>query len=682
MCLTHIKPGARICRDNHARRNTFNIRAMQNSSIQSGIPDGLWSAVYQNTQEAVLISDASGRIIDVNQAFTKITGYTREEAIGQSTNLLKSGYQDASFYKRFWRTLNTEGRWQGEIWNRRKDGNVYPEFITVSSIRDAAGKVVYFIAIFYDIGFVSSQTERFKHLAHHDALTGLPNRLALSLFLPQAIERARRQGTYVVVGMLDLDDFKPVNDTFGHKAGDDLLRAIAHRLKDSVRGTDLVIRLGGDEFVIVLEGLIHESEIYPCLDRIGAACEAPFMLPDAGEIRIALSLGWTLYPEDDPDSTDSANLLLRNADMALYVAKADKLHRTSWHHRWGQTCAVQKILTQGPRIIDGYGEECRRILRLGAQTRTIAEASKQFATEFYASLGTLPEPARILTTLSDEEQARLTQRQAEHLEALMQADLTREQHRERARFIGKIHALIGLQPSTLVNAMGIYLQILTDRIIAMPGRVADRASLVQVVNVRLKEELQYQLEATEELQAHYRHYLIEHARNADAKAPWGTQIQACLDRLCELPGIAAAAWGYRAPDGIASVKYASGSFNAYAEALRQAGLETRLALESSTTSASTVAKAWASNTLVINPSYMHDPHHARWRDVATRAGIRSSAAFPLMGTDGPVGVVSVYGQFPGQFENSFMRDFLLLLAAGLQHRLDAGESEHAPPRGT
>ncbi len=640
---------------------------MQNSLKQAAVPDSLWSAVYQNTHEAVLISDASGRIIDVNQAFTKITGYSREEVVGQTTKLLKSGYQDASFYRKFWRALTTEGRWQGEIWNRRKDGNVYPEFITVSTIRDDAGSIAYFIAIFYDIGFVPSQTERFKHLAHHDALTGLPNRLALSLFLPQAIERAQRQGSLVAVGMLDLDDFKPVNDTFGHKAGDDLLCAFAQRLKDAVRGSDMVIRHGGDEFVIILDGL-QETEIHPLLDRIGAVCDAPFTVPDAGALQIALSLGWTLYPEDDPDGTDSANLLLRNADMALYVAKADKLHRSSWQHRWGQTSAAKKILAQGSSITDAFGEECQRILRVGAQTRTIADASSQFAREFYASLSAVPEPARILSILSEAERAHLARRQAEHLESLIQADLTREQHRHRARFIGQIHALIGLQPSTLVNATGIYLRILTDKIISMPGRVGDRALLVQVVNARFKEELQCQLEATEELHALYRRFLLDHAQNADEKPPRGDQIQACLDALCTLPGIAAAAWGYRAADGFAKVASASGSFNTYAEALRQAGLDTRLGLEPSTTSGSSVAKAWASRALVVNPSYARDPHHTRWRDVAAQAGIRSSAAFPVVGADGPVGVVSVYGRYPGQFEHGFMRDFLLLLAASLQPR--------------
>ena len=162
------------------------------------IPSHLWQTVFQNTQEAILISNPEGVIVEVNPAFTRITGYSREEAVGQTTKLLKSGYQDKDFYRKFWQSLAAEGKWQGEIWNRRKNGDVYPEFLTVSSIR-SGDKIQYYIAIFYDISFLKEQTDRFRHLAHHDALTGLPNRLALELFLPQALARARRQGTLLVL---------------------------------------------------------------------------------------------------------------------------------------------------------------------------------------------------------------------------------------------------------------------------------------------------------------------------------------------------------------------------------------------------------------------------------------------------------------------------------------------------
>jgi len=618
------------------------------------IPSHLWQTVFQNTQEAILISNPEGVIVEVNPAFTRITGYSREEAVGQTTKLLKSGYQDKDFYRKFWQSLAAEGKWQGEIWNRRKNGDVYPEILTVSSIR-SGDKIQYYIAIFYDISFLKEQIDRFRHLAHHDALTGLPNRLALELFLPQALARARRQGTLLVLGMIDLDDFKPINDTFGHKAGDDLLRAFAQRLQQSVRSTDMVARFGGDEFVIVLEGLVRESEVENCLDRIGEICRSPFILPEGIEAKIGLSLGWILYPDDDAENTNSADRLLRNADMALYVAKAEKGDRASWRHRWGQTAQTQILAAHSDRI-EGYGDLCERLLRIGAPT--IADAARQFVEAFYASLAKSAESASILATLSGQEMQHLKDRQAEHLHWLLNPELTAEQHRERALQIGQIHALVGVRPSTLVQAMGIYQQNLVDRIIAMPARVVDRASLVQVINIRLEQELRAEIDAVEQLQAAYRHWLADCARAASAAGSIDAYIAACIDRLVELPGMAAAAWGQPGGSGQAVVRHASGRFNDYIEALRNARLDTELALSENSRSQSTVARAWASRAVVVNPSYIRDHHHARWRETAWAVGIRSSAAVPVTLRDEPIGVVSLYGRYPAQFEGLFMRDLL------------------------
>lgn len=622
---------------------------------QPGLPAHLWAAVFQNTREAVLIADAAGQIVDVNPAFTRITGYSRAEAIGQSTRLIQSDYQAAAFFRKFWKTLLADGCWQGEIWNRRKNGDIYSESLTVSSIRDKSGAIDYFIAIFYDIGFIKEHNDRFRHLAHHDVLTELPNRLALSLVLPRALARARRHGTLLVVGILDLDDFKPINDTYGHKAGDDLLRSLSQRITGSVRDSDFVARLGGDEFVVVLEGLVHETEMLACFERIHEACDAPYRLPDGTEAKVGISLGWTLFPDDDPNDADSPDLLLRNADMALYVAKADKVNRSSWHHRWGQTTELQVIATK-PEPVEGYGPHSERLLRQAEDA--IFLATERFVDVFYASLATHAEAAGVLATMGEAELQALKSSQAEHLQWLLAPELTETAHRARAIEIGRIHALIGMRPSMLVETIGLYQQMLTERIIAMPGRVADRAGLVHVLSIRMKVELQFQLDAIEHLQNEYRAWLLDCGRWLGSEPNWNVYIAKCLDAMTKLPGIAAAAWGR--PDELShgKVDHAAGQFEAYASALQRAGLATQVTLQDETTSESTVTRAWATRSVVVNPSYMDDRHHAQWREVAGAAGIRSSAAFPVMRRNEPVGVISVYGRFPAQFEGAFMRHLL------------------------
>jgi diguanylate cyclase (GGDEF)-like protein/PAS domain S-box-containing protein len=623
---------------------------MNKTTGDDGLPADLWPVVFQNTQEAILISDANGNIVDVNPAFSRITGYSREEAVGQTTKLLKSGYQDAQFYKNFWAALNAEGRWQGEIWNRRKDGSVYPEFLTISSVPDHSGAIAHFIAIFYDISFVKEQAERFKHLAHHDVLTGLPNRLALNLLLPQAIARARRQGTQLVVAMLDLDDFKPINDNYGHKAGDDLLRLLGHRLKDGLRNTDFVARLGGDEFVILLKDLVSEEEIFPCWERVGKACESPFILPGGIEVRVGFSLGWTVYPDDDPNNSDAPELLLRNADMALYVAKADKLHRPSWHHRWGQSTPAN-VLASKAQPIAGYGDACQRLLRLGQNA--IDQAAAKCVDAFYDTLMQQPGNLRILSALSPEEMASLKVRQAKHLRWLLAPELTEQAHTARACDIGHVHALIGVSGASLVEAMGIYLRILVDRVTTLPLRVIDRASLVQVLNIRFQNELQQQVAAVEELHSRYRVWFLGCAAEAGKASHAAAYLSQCIDALTGLPGIAAAAWGTPEENGRSIVRHASGGFEAYSQALANA-LDMADGAPGAP-SATTVSNAWLKQGLAVTPSYATGDRPEAWARIAAQAGIRSSAAFPVLQDGEAICMVSIYGRYPAQFESEFMQ---------------------------
>ena len=276
----------------------------------------LAASVFDNAHEGIMITDPQGVIIEVNNTFTELTGYTHEEAVGHNADLLKSGHHDAEFYQDMWATIRQLGHWRGEVWNRKKSGEIFVELLTISAVRNVAGVISQYVAIFSDITLLKEHQQRLEHLAHFDPLTQLPNRMLLADRLQLAMANAARNHALLAVCYLDLDGFKPVNDQFGHAAGDRLLVEVAQRLKLCVRGGDTVARLGGDEFVLLLSGLSDLHECDQALSRISSSLARPFNVADQ-EVVVSASVGVTLYPHDGSD----ADALLRHADQAMYVAK-------------------------------------------------------------------------------------------------------------------------------------------------------------------------------------------------------------------------------------------------------------------------------------------------------------------------------------------------------------------------
>jgi diguanylate cyclase (GGDEF)-like protein/PAS domain S-box-containing protein len=277
----------------------------------------LAAAVFANTQEGIVITDPEGRILAVNPSVVGITGYSREELVGNTMRQLQSGRHDRAFYDALWQAVRTNGYWQGEIWNRRKNGEVYPELLTISTVRDEKGEISNYVGSFSDITLWKRSQERLEHLAHHDPLTGLPNRLMLHSRLEHAISRARRDQGQGAVLFLDLDRFKQVNDSFGHPAGDALLIAVAKRLRERLRDTDTLARLGGDEFVIVLESLAERAQAEALAQELIARLSEPFDLPGGHIARIGGSIGIALFPADGTTPDE----LVQRADVALYQSK-------------------------------------------------------------------------------------------------------------------------------------------------------------------------------------------------------------------------------------------------------------------------------------------------------------------------------------------------------------------------
>lgn len=275
------------------------------------------------TAEAIMITDAGARIVYVNRSFTRITGFTLKEVSGKTPRILHSGRQTATFYAHLWKRLEATGRWQGEIWNRRRNGEIYPEWLSISAVRNRAGKLENYLAIFSDITLRKREQQELYDLATHDALTGLPNRFLFSERFRHAMVRAKRASHLVGLLYLDLDRFKPVNDLLGHKCGDMLLQTVAKRLKRSVREEDMIARLGGDEFAVILEHLSRPRDAAATARKLLHALDRPFLL-QGHQARITASIGISVYPFDG----DDVETLIKRADGAMYRAKTG--HRNDY----------------------------------------------------------------------------------------------------------------------------------------------------------------------------------------------------------------------------------------------------------------------------------------------------------------------------------------------------------------
>ncbi len=272
--------------------------------------------VINNTIEGVIVTDPEGLIENVNPAFSLITGYTAKEAIGHNPRILKSDRHDEEFYRAMWQDLLTAGRWQGEIWNRRKNGEAYPQWLTISNIRDEQEHTTHFIAVFHDISDLKRSEEALKYQADHDALTGLPNRFLLNDRLHSALAHARRYGNHLAIMFMDLDRFKTINDTLGHFVGDQLLQGVASRLSGVIRGEDTVARMGGDEFLVLLPTVTQDEDAAKVAEKLLEVFAQPFHI-QGHELFVTPSIGISVYPSDGEDS----DTLIRHADTALYRAK-------------------------------------------------------------------------------------------------------------------------------------------------------------------------------------------------------------------------------------------------------------------------------------------------------------------------------------------------------------------------
>jgi diguanylate cyclase (GGDEF)-like protein/PAS domain S-box-containing protein len=306
------------------------------------------SRVFNQAQEGIIITDTAGVITDVNPAFCEITGYSREEVIGKGPRILNSGKHSPEFFNSMWQSITEHGYWQGEVWNRRKNGELYAELLTISALMDDDGQSRHYVGLFSDITQTKQQQETLELMAHYDVLTKLPNRVLFADRFSQAVAHSNRTETMLAICFLDLDNFKPVNDTYGHEVGDQLLIEVAMRLRANVRDEDTISRFGGDEFAILFRDIESMSECEFMLRRIHESLGQPYNVNDL-RLEISASSGVTFYPGDNAD----LDTLLRHADQTMYQAKLSgrntyklfnpaKNRQTMEKHQWLQ--AIREAL--------------------------------------------------------------------------------------------------------------------------------------------------------------------------------------------------------------------------------------------------------------------------------------------------------------------------------------------------
>jgi len=325
--------------DDEVGRLTVSMKSMANSislahkaladekKYAEAVADELqiYAKAFENSGEAMLITDKQNHILNVNEAFTSQTGFSLDEVAGKDPKILSSGKTPDSTYKELWRALEDKGFWQGELWDRRKEGQVYPKWTSISAIRSVSGEVLFYIASFSDISERKEAEARIEHLAHHDILTGLYNRFNMENRLEQAIATSQRGNQQLAILFIDLDRFKNINDSLGHHVGDQLLIAVAGRLRECIRESDIAARIGGDEFVIVLTGMNDSSQAAFVAENMLQKISKPYEV-SGYELSTSPSIGISIYPDDG----DNVEELLRTADVAMYHAKEHG--RNTYHY--------------------------------------------------------------------------------------------------------------------------------------------------------------------------------------------------------------------------------------------------------------------------------------------------------------------------------------------------------------
>lgn len=348
LCFTdgtecYVREEGEVCRDDSGKviRALGTIRDIT-EAVKTREKLEQAAVVFEHTSDAVLITNTQHKIVAINRAYSKISGYSETEAIGQDAGFTKSGQHAKDFYIDMQQQLAESGSWQGEIWDRRKDGEIYPKWLSINSVKNDRGTLLYYVGVFTDISHIKSTEDKLRHLALHDSLTGLPNRLSFNEQLDHAIKSAQRNQVSTAVLFLDLDRFKTINDSLGHPIGDALLIEVASRLRGCLRADDTIARLGGDEFTIIMEDILIPEDAAKVAEKINQTLSAPVSI-DGHQFYVTTSIGISLFPEDGKSVTE----LVKNADSAMYRAKESGRNCYEFYSSELATAAVTRLELEG-----------------------------------------------------------------------------------------------------------------------------------------------------------------------------------------------------------------------------------------------------------------------------------------------------------------------------------------------
>ncbi len=508
--------------------------------------------------------------------------------------------------------------------------------------------------------------------ARTDALTGLPNRLALEEFLPGAIARAERRGSLLAVGMLDLDNFKPVNDRYGHAVGDVLLQKLAQALRLRLRGGDFLARLGGDEFVVVSEDLDASEalqDLAAALERLHTAVQTPFDLGEGRSAQVGMTMGLALCPNDarEPDG------LLRMADAAMYACKTHKHDRSSWW-RVGTAEVERDPDFAREAHIDAFGAESRTLLA-SLDEELLRTTAAQFGAAFYASLAREEEPAAILRCLSAAELDRLKRSQGEHLLLLLGPGTSRAMLEAKAAQLGQVHALIGLSGARMEEAFALYEDLLRTQLENALISSRQRYRVLRVATARLRLDVQVQLAAIDQTTSRYFAQLHPPLRE---RTSWVDVLPETLQALAALPGIRNAMVFRPDEHGVMREQALAGADGErLVAALRERSLYPNLNPLAGV-ARGPLAQAWFMRDVQVVDAYLLDDRLRPWHVLAREFGWRSAATIPIAQGDNTDSVLMLFGTYPHQFSSSWARSWLGLLRARIDAQFAATARNHQP----
>ena len=617
----------------------------------------LLSAALAAVSDGVAVTDAHGRVIYSNIAFSHITGYSPEEIAGKTLHHLRGPGTDPETLHDIGQAIRRGEGFHGQVLNFTKDGSPFWNLLTISPIRNRAGTVSHFVGVLRDISEIRTLSDQLEYQALHDPLTGLPNRRALESHLSRSLARGQRNGTVTAIGLLDLNDFKPVNDTYGHESGDLLLRDFARRAGEMLRDNDFLARLGGDEFVIVIEDLDpgrFEEQLAPLLARLHRTVEVPFEMGQGKTATVGMTLGLALAPMDSREPDE----LLRKADAAMYQAKGRKNLEGEWWQRGPE--ANEPVPEES---FDPYGEEASRLLRENRES--LVGLVDRFVNDFYDHLAGDREAAEILSSLTPSELGALKVRQAEHLTVLLDPDTSREALLARARQAGETHVLVGIEPSLLLQSKSLYSNLLVEHLTLSRLSPRDRYRIYLAADSRLHEDIREEIHTGTAVRGTYFELLA--LPLPPGGSLWIDAVRREIDRTAHLPGLCCSLLFRLDSAGVFQVEGQAGSCSMEAALLMGAPGTQPVADPEHPRGQGPVSRAFRRIRTAVSSAVAQDPSLSPWHPSLKKLGIRSAMAIPILNSVGQVvAIVGFFGGYPNQFGSSWMAQF----AQSFRHRME------------